>query len=67
MFSPSGSAAITDGATLVAAMEGTPEGWTVSGSNLQSLTDAFTITVATAESPAGASIPTQKALLTKNW
>ncbi len=53
---------ITDGATLLAAMDETPEGWSASGSTITATINstAYTITV-TAETT------TTKAHLAKNW
>jgi len=69
LFSPTISSAITNATTLVAAMEETPEGWTVNagGTSLLSLTDAFVITVPVGETPIGTTIPTSKAQLSKNF
>ncbi|MBU0482361.1 MAG: prepilin-type N-terminal cleavage/methylation domain-containing protein [Proteobacteria bacterium] len=66
LFSPTGSTAITDATSLIAAMEGLPDGWSINGGTLYSIADStFVITVSTAEAPVGGTIPTQKAVLTK--
>ena len=65
LFSPTSATAITDGASLLNAMEETPSGWSASGQSISNGT--YTIGVATAESPTGASVPTQKARLQKSW
>lgn len=64
LVSPTGATAITTAATLVAAMQGgTPAGWTPAGATLTN--GAYTITIATGESPTGATAPTQMAILSK--
>ncbi len=65
LFSPSKTTAITDAASLVNAMEELPDGWTASGLTISS--GNYSIWVSTAESPTGASVPTTKAKLSKNW
>jgi len=65
LFSPSKTSAITDASTLVNAMEELPDGWTASGQTISS--GNYSIWVSTAESPTGASVPTTKARLSKNW
>ncbi len=67
LFSPSKTTAISDANTLVAAMEELPEGWTISGSSLNSITGSYSIWVSTAETPSGATAPTVKAKLSKSW
>ncbi|MBF0178928.1 MAG: prepilin-type N-terminal cleavage/methylation domain-containing protein [Magnetococcales bacterium] len=55
---------ITDGTTLLAAMDGTPTGWGASGMTITHTANSkatYTITVATAETAAA------KAGLTKSW
>ncbi|MBF0190852.1 MAG: type II secretion system protein [Magnetococcales bacterium] len=54
---------ITNGATLLAALDGTPDGWAASGATLTHTGSGvtYTITVASAETTAA------KASLTKSW
>lgn len=54
---------ITDGATLLGAMDGTPAGWAAAANTIAATVGAttYTITVSTAENA------TDKAVLTKSW
>lgn len=56
-------APITTGALLLAALDGTPEGWAASGNTIVATVNsvAYTITVATGETA------NTKAVLTKSW
>ncbi|MBF0213990.1 MAG: type II secretion system protein [Magnetococcales bacterium] len=58
-----GLALITNGTTLLAAMDGTPDGWAASGATLTHTGNGvtYTITVASAETT------TAKAQLSKSW
>lgn len=60
ILNKSGHVAITTGATLLSAMEGTPEGWSASGATIASA-GTYTITIATGETT------TAPASLTKGW
>ena len=64
LFSPTGSSAITDATSLIAAMEELPQGWTITAGSLHSVPAAYVIRVATDET-AGTVPPTQKAVLAK--
>lgn len=59
---PAGGA-ISTGADLLSALDGTPEGWSASGNTITATINAvaYTITVSTAETS------TAKAVLTKSW
>ncbi|MBU0675393.1 MAG: prepilin-type N-terminal cleavage/methylation domain-containing protein [Proteobacteria bacterium] len=67
LFSPTKSAAITNATTLIAAMEGLPEGWTITAGSLTSIDfPTYVIRVAVDETPGGATAPTNKAQLAKS-
>lgn len=76
MLSKPGYVAVTDGASLMAALDGTPEGWIVGTSNPNQIcydknldgdctaADAYRLTVTAAESLAS---PANKAQIGKSW
>ena len=65
LVSPSRSTEITNAATLVAAMDGLPDGWTASGGTLstQIVNTTYSIYLTTVEDD----IPTRKATVKKSW
>ena len=65
LLSPSRTTKITDAASLVAAMEGTPDGWTASGGTLSTeiVETTYSIYLTTVEDDT----PTQKATVKKDW
>ena len=60
--------AITDAASLIAAMEELPSGWTINvgATGITSINEPalYNVVVSTPESPVGSTIPTTKAVLT---
>ena len=66
LVSPSRSSAVTDAASLLAAMESTPEGWTDGGGTAFSttiVTTTYTIYLTTLED----ATPTRQATVKKSW
>jgi len=68
LVSPTAATAtpITSGATLLAAMQTTPEGWSASGATAI-VNGTYRISITTLEAPVGATPPTTMALLAKSW
>lgn len=66
LVTPSKIAAITTGATLLGAMQSTPEGWSATGTS--GITNGtYRISITALENPTGATVPTTMAALTKSW
>lgn len=65
LVTPTGATAITNATTLRDAFQSPPEGWSVIGTSLSNGT--YSIAVATAEAPTGASVPTTMATLNNSW
>lgn len=71
LVTPSGPTAITSAATLTAAMQGgaLPSGWEAvpAATAIRSTDLVYRISIITAESPTGATVPTTMAALQKSW
>lgn len=66
LVTPSKIVAITTGATLLGAMQSTPEGWTAAGTT-GIANGSYRISITTLENPTGATVPTVMAVLAKSW
>lgn len=66
LVSPTKATAITTGATLLSAMQATPEGWSATGATAI-VNGTYRISITTLEAPTGATVPTTMAVLGKSW